>query len=85
MSLGKHYLKFGGRLRAYRLFNDANTNFNGTFTFGARQFQGQTITGLEAYQITQEGLAAGETLAANHRAWAAAPASSISPAGNPYA
>jgi Carboxypeptidase regulatory-like domain/TonB dependent receptor len=62
MSLGKHYLKFGGRLRAYQSSNDANTNFNGTFTFGARQFQGQTITGLEAYQITQEGLAAGETL-----------------------
>jgi hypothetical protein len=62
MSLGKHYLKFGGRLRAYQASNDANTNFNGTFTFGARQFQGQTITGLEAYQITQEGLAAGETL-----------------------
>jgi hypothetical protein len=63
MSLGKHYLKFGGRLRVNRLYNDANSNFNGTFTFGARQFQGQTINGLEAYQITQAGLAAGDTLA----------------------
>jgi hypothetical protein len=62
MSIGKHYLKFGGRLRDYQLSNSANTNFNGTFTFGARQFQGQTLTGLEAFQITQEGLAAGETL-----------------------
>ncbi len=63
MSLGKNYLKFGGRLRVNRLYNDANSNFNGTFTFGARQFQGQTINGLEAYQITQAGLAAGDTLA----------------------
>jgi len=63
MSLGKNYLKFGGRLRVNRLYNDANSNFNGTFTFGARQFQGQTINGIEAYQITQAGLAAGDTLA----------------------
>ena len=61
-TLGKHYLKFGGRLRVSRLYNDANSNFNGTFTFGARQFQGGTITGLEAYQITQQGLANGLTL-----------------------
>ena len=63
MSLGKNYLKFGGRLRVNRLYNDANSNFNGTFTFGARQFQGQTINGLVAYQITQAGLASGDTLA----------------------
>jgi Carboxypeptidase regulatory-like domain len=61
-SLGKHYLKFGGRLRSYQLSNDSNANFNGLFTFGARQFGGQTITGLEAYQITEEGLAAGESI-----------------------
>jgi hypothetical protein len=33
MSLGKHYLKFGGRLRAYRVANDTNSDFNGLFTF----------------------------------------------------
>jgi hypothetical protein len=35
MALGKHFLKFGGRLRAYRLANDANSDFNGTFTFSS--------------------------------------------------
>ncbi len=84
MSLGKHYLKFGGRLRAYQASNNANTNFNGTFTFGARQFQGQTITGLEAYQITQEGLAAGETLPQIIAMGGGASQFNIA-AGNPYA
>ena len=84
MSLGKHYLKFGGRLRAYQASNNADTNFNGTFTFGARQFQGQTLTGLEAYQITQEGLAAGETLPQIIAMGGGASQFNIA-AGNPYA
>ena len=33
MALGKHFLKFGGRLRAYRVANDTNSDFNGLFTF----------------------------------------------------
>jgi len=49
--LGKHMLKFGGRLRALRDSSYANSNFNGTFTFNS----------LDAYQITEQGLANGLT------------------------
>jgi hypothetical protein len=34
-SAGKHFVKFGGRLRAYQDTNIANTNYNGTFTFSS--------------------------------------------------
>jgi len=49
--LGKHMLKFGGRLRALRDSGYANANFNGTFTFNS----------LAAYQITEQGIADGLT------------------------
>jgi hypothetical protein len=71
MALGKHFLKFGVRLRVNRDANVATSNFNGDFTFGSRQNPGcpanatpatcPFITGLQAYQITQQGLAAGLT------------------------
>ena len=48
---GKHMFKFGGRLRAQRDSSDTNPNFNGTFTFNS----------LDAYQITEQGIAAGWT------------------------
>ena len=48
---GKHMFKFGGRLRAERDSSDANPNFNGTFTFNS----------LNAYQITEQGIANGLT------------------------
>ena len=48
---GKHMFKFGGRLRAERDDSIASANFNGTFTFNS----------LDAYQITEQGLAAGWT------------------------
>ena len=48
---GKHMFKFGGRLRALRNSSIANPNFNGTFTFNS----------LDAYQITEQGLANGLT------------------------
>jgi hypothetical protein len=47
--VGRHMLKFGGRLRALRDSSYADPNFNGTFTF----------TSLDAYQITVQGLANG--------------------------
>ncbi len=47
----KHFIKFGGRLRATRDANNATSNFNGTFTFSS----------LTAYQITQSGLQQGLT------------------------
>ena len=46
-----HFMRFGGR---YRLLRDANLstgNYNGAFTFPS----------LTAYQITQQGVAAGES------------------------
>ncbi len=51
MSLGKHFVKFGGRLRALKDANQSTNNFNGTYTFSS----------LSAYQITQQGLAQGWT------------------------
>jgi Carboxypeptidase regulatory-like domain/TonB dependent receptor len=72
MALGKHFLKFGVRLRANRDVNLATSDFNGNFTFGSRQNPtcavGATpatcpiISGLQAYQITEQGLASGLTL-----------------------
>jgi Carboxypeptidase regulatory-like domain len=57
IAAGKHFIKFGGRLRDYDLTNNQNSFFNGAFTFGSRDFNGSQITGLEAYQITEQGLA----------------------------
>ncbi|HXM98052.1 MAG TPA: carboxypeptidase regulatory-like domain-containing protein [Candidatus Dormibacteraeota bacterium] len=68
MSFGKHSPKFGGRLRFTQDINSSNSNFNGNFTFGSRidpacptintspQSCAQ-ISGLTAYQITQQYLA----------------------------
>jgi hypothetical protein len=49
LSLGRHLLKFGGRLRANREASYSAANFNGTFTFSS----------LAAYQITEAGLQQG--------------------------
>jgi Carboxypeptidase regulatory-like domain len=69
MALGKHFLKFGVRLRANRDANVETSNFNGNFTFGSRQDPACApnatpatcpfISGLQAFQIMQQGLAAG--------------------------
>jgi hypothetical protein len=53
MSLGKHFLKFGARLRANRDSNESMSNFNGKFNF----------SGIQAYQITVQGLAQGRSMA----------------------
>ncbi|HSM87570.1 MAG TPA: carboxypeptidase regulatory-like domain-containing protein [Candidatus Limnocylindrales bacterium] len=50
---GSHFLRFGGRLRATGESNSSTQNFGGTFTFAS----------LEAYQITQQGLQNGLTMA----------------------
>ena len=65
MSLGKHFLKFGGRLRANRDSNVSAANFNGKFTFGSRLTPtgtgcanaGALLTGIQAYTMLQMGLA----------------------------
>lgn len=70
MSLGKHSPKFGGRLRVTHDYNSSDSNFNGNFTFGPRidpttkcamtvplPPNCPQISGLIAYQITQQYLA----------------------------
>src|SRR5215813_6501107 len=51
MVKGKHFIKFGVRSRIDRDSVDKTLGFNGSFTFDS----------LTAYQITEQGLAAGET------------------------
>ena len=76
MSLGKHFLKFGARLRANRDSNESMSNFNGSFTFGSRPDPAVSgcgvpnppstcpqISGLDAYLMTLRYLAAGNTQA----------------------
>jgi hypothetical protein len=50
-SLNKNFVKFGVRLRDSVPTSSSTSNFNGTFTFPS----------ILAYQITEKGLAAGET------------------------
>ena len=74
MSLGKHFLKYGIRVRDNKDVNEARSNFNGSFTFGLRQNPNcppnstpltcPKITGIQAYQMTVQGLAQGSTLPA---------------------
>ena len=65
VSVGKHAIKYGGRLRATTEDNFSNAQFNGAYVFASRANPGQTIpcamlnpapggvlTGLQAYQIT---------------------------------
>ena len=72
MALGKHFLKFGARLRANRDASVETADFNGAFTFGSRQDPTcaggasgtcPIISGLQAYQIMQQGLANGLSFA----------------------
>src|SRR6266446_3300141 len=76
MTHGKHFLKFGVRLRASREVNESMSNFNGSFSFGSRTDPTVSgcgvpnppqscpqISGLNAYLITLQYLAAGNTQA----------------------
>ena len=55
---GKHFIKFGGRLRALTLSNSSDANFNGTFVFSP-VFDPTTgtllATALQAYQSAFQG------------------------------
>ena len=51
ISVRRHTLKFGGRLRAIREVSSSGDDYNGAFTFNS----------LDAYRITQAGLKAGLT------------------------
>ena len=70
LNYGKHAWKFGGRIRATNDRDQVSNNFNGTFSFGSRPNPDPTciptpannnciITPIVAYQITQQGIAAG--------------------------
>jgi hypothetical protein len=69
---GKHAWKFGGRLRSTGDTNSTSANFTGTYNFGSRLLPGCVpggvitcqITPIEAYQITEEGIASGLSFAA---------------------
>ena len=74
MSHGKHFLKFGARLRASRDVNESMSKFNGSFSFGSRPDPTVSgcgvpnpppacpqLSGLDAYLMTLQFLAAGNT------------------------
>ena len=48
---GKHFIKFGGRLRGTQYSSTQNSGFNGSYNFAS----------LDAYQITENGIAEGLT------------------------
>ncbi len=71
VSVKNHAINFGGRLRATREANSADSSFNGLYTFGARPCPTGVTTGCtnneltaaQAYAITLQGQAAGESFA----------------------
>jgi hypothetical protein len=64
ISHGKHYIRFGGRVRVGDDSNFSNANFNGVFTFPS----------LAAYNVTEAGLQMGFTPAQSRAACLAASA-----------
>jgi len=72
MIFGKHFLKLGGRLRATKDVLSENAGFNGSFVFSRPTSQDcaastvpncTSLTGLQVYQIVQQGIANGMTAA----------------------
>ena len=63
LTRGTHSIKFGGRLRAYRLDNQSTSNYNGTFTFFSianyAQAQKLLAQGATAAQIFAAGVGPG--------------------------
>jgi hypothetical protein len=74
MTIGKHSLKYGGRLRATTDSNSTNATFNGEYSFGRRALAPAVctptaannnceITPLQSYQMMLEDLSTGLTMA----------------------
>lgn len=65
MLKGNHTIKFGARARTVSVNSISPQNFGGTWTFsGTRNLANpEGLTSIEAYQITQQGLAQGLTAA----------------------
>ncbi|HLJ50242.1 MAG TPA: TonB-dependent receptor [Bryobacteraceae bacterium] len=60
---GAHSIKFGVRIRAVQLNDFSENNFGGTFLFTAPINNPLGINSLDAYQITEQGLAQGLSMA----------------------
>lgn len=74
IALSKHFVKFGIRVRASTDTNTSTSAFNGAFTFSS----------LNAYAITEQGIANGLSIAAI-RALGGGPSQFSITAGNPFA
>jgi hypothetical protein len=63
LALGNHAVKFGARARTVSIDDFAPSNFGGTWTFsGTRNLANpESITSIEAFQITEQGLAEGSS------------------------
>jgi hypothetical protein len=72
MTFGKHSIKYGGRLRLTKQDYASNSKFNGSYSFGSRLDPSPAcavpnppstcqISGIQAYQITLQALATGNT------------------------
>ncbi|HEX3144708.1 MAG TPA: carboxypeptidase regulatory-like domain-containing protein, partial [Pyrinomonadaceae bacterium] len=65
LAKGNHSIKFGARMRTVGIDDFSPNNFGGSWTFsGTRTLSNpQGLTSIEAYQITEQGLATGLTAA----------------------
>ncbi len=63
LSMHNHAIKFGARMRTVKIDDFSPNNFGGSWTFsGTRTLSNpQGLTSIEAYQITEQGLANGLT------------------------
>ncbi|HEY0786746.1 MAG TPA: carboxypeptidase regulatory-like domain-containing protein, partial [Acidobacteriaceae bacterium] len=91
VALKSHALNIGGRLRATREANAANSSFNGIYTFGARPCPSTAvcngsaqISAIQAYATTLQGLANGESFA-QIQAAGGGPSQLVFVTGNPKA
>ncbi|HKV64734.1 MAG TPA: carboxypeptidase regulatory-like domain-containing protein [Candidatus Acidoferrum sp.] len=94
MAAGKHFVKFGVRVRSNHDENFETANFNGNFSFGSRVTPPPSasctgpngaLTGIQAYQQLVMGLANGQTVQSliNCGYGPTEYSVSVSPAGNP--
>ena len=85
LALHNHSISLGGRLRAERDANAANSSFNGLFTFGARNATGSSSDdALTPYAITLQGQQNGESFA-QIQAAGGGPSQLVYVTGNPKA
>jgi hypothetical protein len=81
ISLGKNFIRFGGRLRDVDESNSSSGNFNGTFTFPCLLAGAGSAPCPNAYQTTEQNLQEGLSPLAN----GGGPSQLLIVAGNPHA